>query len=129
MKNNKIVPNEYAECCVFAQWLRLKNLLFSHIANENAMSGLFRQAAGGSPQLWGILRKQKEMGKVPGVPDYMILIPGGPIVFVEMKRVSGGTVSPEQRQWFDALNNQSGAVAFICAGADEAIACVNKLLK
>lgn len=34
-----------------------------------------------------------------GVPDRIILLPGGRIIFAETKRPKGGTVSPRQAWW------------------------------
>lgn len=38
-----------------------------------------------------------------GVPDRLVLLPGGRIVFVECKRPSGGRVSAAQRWWLARL--------------------------
>lgn len=34
-----------------------------------------------------------------GVPDRLVLIPGGRVVFCELKRPSGGRVAPLQKWW------------------------------
>lgn len=34
-----------------------------------------------------------------GVPDRIVLLPGGRIVFVELKRPKGGTLSERQKWW------------------------------
>lgn len=38
-----------------------------------------------------------------GVPDRILLFPGGHIFFVETKRPKGGKVDPLQRKWHDWL--------------------------
>lgn len=38
-----------------------------------------------------------------GVPDRIVLLPGGRIHFVELKRPKGGEVSPRQRWWAHKL--------------------------
>lgn len=38
-----------------------------------------------------------------GVPDRIVLLPGGRIVFVEVKRPKGGTLSPIQKWWAKGL--------------------------
>lgn len=38
-----------------------------------------------------------------GVPDRMLLLPGGHIVFVELKRPKGGVVSSRQKWWASKL--------------------------
>lgn len=34
-----------------------------------------------------------------GVPDRLVLLPGGRIIFVETKRPKGGVLSPMQKTW------------------------------
>ena len=38
-----------------------------------------------------------------GVPDRIVLLPGGKVIFVELKRPSGGVVSSRQRWWAHKL--------------------------
>lgn len=38
-----------------------------------------------------------------GVPDRIVLLPGGRIVFVELKRPKGGRLSKLQEKWHDWL--------------------------
>lgn len=38
-----------------------------------------------------------------GVPDRIVLLPGGRIYFVELKRPRGGVLSPMQKKWRDWL--------------------------
>lgn len=40
-----------------------------------------------------------------GVPDRLILLPGGTLMFVELKRPKGGEVSPLQRWWQRKLSS------------------------
>lgn len=40
-----------------------------------------------------------------GVPDRILLLPGGRIAFVEMKRPAGSRVDPLQKYWSQALAN------------------------
>lgn len=40
-----------------------------------------------------------------GVPDRMVLLPGGRVVFVELKRPKGGVVSSRQRWWAEKLRS------------------------
>lgn len=115
----KLSPTEYEECLVFADYLRLKNLKFTHIANESGLPPRVAMIVGA---------KKKKMGVSRGVPDFMVITPQG-LVFVEMKRVSGGRASPEQLEWIDALNKLDGVEAKICKGAEIAIAFIEEFLK
>lgn len=38
-----------------------------------------------------------------GVPDRIVLLPGGRVIFVETKRPKGGRLSPLQGWWSDTL--------------------------
>lgn len=109
-------PTEHEECVVFKQWLELKGLKFTHIPNETRTP--YR----------GVWQKNKAIGVVRGFPDYCVLVTKG-ILFIEMKRVSGGNLSPEQAEWIAELNKIPNVEATVCKGADEAIAFVSQFLK
>lgn len=125
-------PTEDQEAEALAQWLRLKRLPFTHIANE---SGRGRTA---------MLRtaKLKRMGQSRGFPDFLIVIPNvigrklyvqeldedgnadyNPtktrMIAIELKRRKGGRVSPEQKEWLETLND-AGVEATVCHGFEEA---------
>ena len=102
---------EYNECCTLAEYLEaLKRqgrvLQFTHVPNETYTKS------------WSQKIKNKKQGVKKGVPDYMILFPER-LIFIEMKRVKGGTVSPEQKEWLANLTSL-GFVAVVCNGFDEA---------
>src|SRR3990167_10883919 len=101
-------PTEQQEAEAFADYLRLKGFLFTHLAQETSIKN------------FGLLMKQKRAGKNKGFPDYAI-IANKKLLFVELKRVSGSKVSPEQKLWIEELNTILGCVAIIAKGADEAI--------
>jgi len=118
--------SEYLEGRVFCAWLRSKNLRFSHIPLE-------------SPNLRTALAK-KARGAVKGVPDYLIVIPplydssidcrqpvAGVVLFVELKRKTGGRVTKEQKEWCAALT-AAGCPARVCRGAEEAQRFVEEFL-
>jgi hypothetical protein len=48
-----------------------------------------------------------------GVPDRIILLPGGRVMFVELKRPKGGKVSPMQEWWARKLRDLGFWVAVI----------------
>jgi hypothetical protein len=72
----------------------------------------------------------KRLGAKKGVPDILIFDPppgdAAIGVAIEMKRRSGGTVRPEQREWLEKLDAR-GWVSLICRGADQAIEELTKL--
>lgn len=53
-----------------------------------------------------------------GVPDRLVLLPGGRIVFVETKRPKGGKVSKLQKLWAKRLTELGFAHRFIYCQAD-----------
>lgn len=131
-------PTEDQEAEALAQWLRLKKLPFTHIANE---SGRGRTA---------MLRtaKLKRMGQSKGFPDYLIAIPSHipyleviedgencierrvdkRLIAIELKRQKGGHVSPSQRRWIKILNS-AGIEAVVCRGFEEAEKFIKERLK
>lgn len=53
-----------------------------------------------------------------GVPDRIILLPGGRVMFVELKRPKGGRVAPMQKWWADQLSKLGFCHLFIKDQAD-----------
>lgn len=53
-----------------------------------------------------------------GVPDRIILLPGGVIMFVELKRPKGGVISPQQKWWADKLTRLGFQHLFIFSHED-----------
>jgi len=73
--------------------------------------------------------KLKRTGVKAGVPDICIAEPRSPYygLYLELKRVKGGVVSPEQKNWIEQLRAR-GYRAEICRGADEAMAVIKDYL-
>lgn len=112
------VPLESVECQRFS--MRLTELVnmglvvkYSHIANE-------------SKDRMANIRNQR-VGVRAGCPDYVIVLKNK-VVFVEMKRVKGGTVSKEQADWILAIN-AAGGYARVCKGCDDAMNYVESQLE
>jgi hypothetical protein len=108
------VRSEYLEGKILVSFLRKQGLLFSHLP-LNTWTGSFKQLA-----------KNKASGVVKGVPDYVIVLPET-VLFIELKKAKGGTVSKEQKIWVSRLT-LAGCPARVCRGAEEAIAFVKEFL-
>ena len=52
------------------------------------------------------------------------------LLFIELKRVKGGVVSPEQQIWIESINSitSQNVAAYVAKGADEAIKIVSHYL-
>ncbi len=113
-------------------WLKLLKITHFAPVNENIHSGIIRQSvkpAGAAARLIGMIEnKLKAMGKRKGVSDLVVLLPGARAVFIELKRKTGGVVSPEQEQWRQEVS-ALGFEAHICHGFDDAVTLINEIRK
>jgi hypothetical protein len=66
--------------------------------------------------------KMARTGYVKGFPDLFIYEPRGEYhgLAIEMKKVKGSKIEPEQVQWQEQLRNR-GYCSYICKGSEEAI--------
>jgi hypothetical protein len=115
-------PTEDAEQIAVMEWAELQSGKFPQLKL------LFHIPNGGSRHP-AEAKKLKAMGVKPGVPDLFLPVPGRKCygLFIEMKRVKGGTLSENQKEWISALNLQV-YIAVVCHGADEAIAVIKSYL-
>lgn len=99
---------EEIEQIKFSTWLKKKNV--KHTASANG---------GKRSMLEGV--KFKRMGVSKGYPDITIpyIFNGRGGLYIEFKRVDGGVVSPEQKEWLNFLNEQ-GYYARVANGCEEA---------
>lgn len=74
--------------------------------------------------------KLKAQGVKAGVPDLFLPVArnGCHGLYIEMKRIRGGKLSPQQTSWMDALQRQGYAVA-VCKGAEEAQSVILNYLR
>lgn len=107
------VPTEHLEQRNFVQWFRQNNRPVRIFAIPNG--GL----RGKTEAL-----KLKVEGVSAGVPD--LYIPSWRL-WIEMKRIKGGVVSPEQKDWHEYLES-IGDTVLVCKGCDEAIKEVNAFI-
>lgn len=114
MATNSPVPTEHDEQVVLVGWLRLMHLPHFRVPSETYTTS------------WKQKNMNKALGVVRGVPDLFVLTPKG-LIALELKRRKGSSVSKEQREWIDALN-EAGTPAYIAKGAQEAIDIVEQHL-
>lgn len=87
-----------------------KVVCFSHIPQETFTKH------------WAVKNKNKAMGVRPGVPDMLIVFVDR-ILFLELKRLKGGVVSPDQKHWIDSINKIAEGTAY-AQGKSQVIAAV-----
>ena len=117
MSSSPPTPTEKEECIAFVDWMDLRGLKFSHLAQSTFTKS------------FSVMRRNKQMGVRRGVPDYLIILPACKgLLFIEMKRTKRGVVSPEQQDWLNELNTLDGVEAAVCKGAAEAISKVETYL-
>lgn len=115
-KNYNNTPLEEVECMTFVEYLELKGFKYSHIHHETHTTSIYQKA------------KKKRLGVKRGVPDYLIILPNK-LVFIEMKRIKGGRVCDDQKDWIEKLSTIQNVEAYVCKGADCAIELMEKLSK
>lgn len=110
-----MVPTEAQEGLTFVAYLRVRGYKFTHIANET----------GSSPEARRRAVRVKQQGVSKGFPDYIVLV-GSQTIAVELKRIKGSAISPEQKEWVAALND-AGTPTRICKGAGAAIEFIEEI--
>jgi hypothetical protein len=112
-------PTEYAEQCKLARWLDLAvgTCGWCHVPNEQPGARDARQRAIAGARL-------RAAGRKSGVPDVLIFLPAPAALFrgvaLELKRETGGRVSPNQVEWHRSLTD-AGWRVLVARGADDAI--------
>jgi hypothetical protein len=109
-----MIPSEDVECYALVAYLRRQGIPHAHIPNST-----FTRS-------WSVKARNKALGVSPGIPDYVISLPSA-LVWIEMKRVKGGRVSPEQTAWVERLHRPPHVHAVICKGAVEAITYLERI--
>jgi hypothetical protein len=103
----KVYPTEHAEQSSFVQWMKYQHPAIRFFAIPNGVRTGFKQAL-----------KIKREGGSPGIPD--LYFPFWKI-WIEFKRVKGGSVSFEQKEWHQYLEDHCGDKVIIAKGCDDAI--------
>ena len=101
-----IIPSEHQEQSRFVMWFRrtYKNVRIFAIPNGGARSK-------------ATAAKLKVEGVMPGVPD--LYVPAWNL-WIEMKRVKGGSLSKAQKDWIEYLGG-IGQTVLVCKGFDDAV--------
>ena len=107
-------PTEHIEQVTFVNWFRAT---YPDIRIFAIPNGGLRHAATG--------QKLKREGVVSGIPD--LYVPALK-TWVEMKRVKGGTVSKEQKDWHEYLRS-IGDTVLVCKGFENAKENITKICK
>ena len=105
------IPSEHHEQAELVKWFRRK---YGPIRIFAIPNGGFRSRATAG--------RLKAEGVSPGVPD--LCVPAWQL-WIEMKRLRGGRLSPEQRNWQRYLVDECGHTWMLCNGADDAKAQIS----
>lgn len=121
MKKISLIPTEQSEQESLIRWCdnhpdRRVSLIYSHLNGLRASIGA--------------IVKAKKAGARKGVPDLFLPVPCGQYhgLYIEMKRIKGGKLYPEQKDWLKNLSDL-GYMAVICKGHEEAIAVIIEYMK
>ena len=116
----QIIPSEYEEQCALVEYLEMKGLMFSAIAQDTFT------------QNWSVKIRNKKRGVRSGLPDILVFIPKKNILlFIELKRIksSPSQTKKSQTEWIENLNKVEGVLALVAKGAGEAIDFIEESLK
>ena len=135
MKKDMPIPTEYQEQCRIFEWARL---MVS--TGQEPRLRLLRAGMEGVRLTIGTRVKAKRAGMDSSWPDLTLFVPKTATIYpdprrhivfhallIELKRVKGGMVSPEQRAMHYLLMDQGYEVC-VCRGADEAINTIKAYL-
>lgn len=125
MAKNKIPLESHEQEKVFS-WINANKKKYPELALAHASLNGVKLSPGAAI-------KAKKQGMVAGVPD--IFLPVAMSIeredyyglFIELKRIKGSKVSPEQKLFMAVLENQ-GYKCSVCYGADEAIETIKQYL-
>lgn len=115
------VPTEHAEQVALIKWFDLQ---------YPALRGRLAACPNGGQRNVIVATKLKAEGVRPGYPDLNLLTPrhGFAGLFIELKRVKGGGLQPDQADWLEWLGGQ-GFMTVVCKGAEAARETIRGYLK
>lgn len=133
-----LTPLEHEEQVEVVKWITAQNEIAALMKTRGLTPVLFSAIANGHyQQSIKQQRKLKAEGMNSGVPDLLFIVPPERskvgkrlMIWIEMKRRQGATVSASQQEWIEAIEAMDGGNigAFVCYGADEAISVLKDLI-
>jgi len=116
-------PTEATEQTRLIQWARMQSGRYKELAL------LYHIPNGGSRHRAEAARL-KAQGVQAGVPDLCLPVARGGChgLYIELKRIQGGKISPEQTAWMEALKAQGYMVA-VCQGWEMASEIIMRYLR
>ena len=148
-------PTEEQEQMAFVQWLRLKGYAHFRVPNETYTKSFKQKAknkalgvSSGVPDLAVVVPINRNGWPYDAIRpletshQFMVVnriarddhgklsnvVFGHRLVFIEMKRKKGGTISANQKRWLKTLN-EAGVQSVVCKGCDEAIKFIESITK
>jgi hypothetical protein len=114
--------SEHEEQVILSDWLRANNYMFYKSPSETYTTS------------WKQKHKNKREWVTKGYPDVTIILKRWSLLFIELKKEKGkrgwmnwSTISQEQIEWQEALNNIANVQCNICHGASQAIELINNI--
>lgn len=122
MKKTSIIPTELQEQIAVFNWVNLMTRKYPVLKYMNASLNGVRLTIGQATLA-------KKSGMIKGYPDIFLPYRNKTYngLFIELKRIKGGVVSPEQKDFISFLNSQ-GYLAVVCKGSKEAINTIQSYL-
>ena len=100
------IPSEHKEQVAICRWMEKRGIFFTAIPNGGMRDANTRSML-------------KQEGVIAGAPDLMVILDEGRILWLEMKRRKGGSVSAVQKAFHKKLI-ELGHDVVVCKGALEA---------
>lgn len=122
MKQTRTIPLESEEQQALFEWA---NLMSGKVPELN----LLVHIPNGGLRNVAVAVRLKAEGTRKGFPDMILPVAryGYHALAIELKRVKGGRIEPEQQEWLDSLSAQ-GWRAVVCRGFDEVKAEIENYL-
>ena len=118
----KIIPTEYDEQVLIFKWAAFFEKKYPMLKYlYSSLSGVWLP----DKLAWKI----KKSGHKKGIPDIFLPYPskGYHGLYIEVKRIEGGVLSKDQKEWKEYLNSVN-YLSVVCKGAKEGIETIKKYL-